>query len=133
MSPAVRADVTGAVPANPAAAAVASREARLLVALAGLFVTNALQTGSLSFTAGVMLWPVVFIMTDVVNGHFGPRGVPDMQAAFASVFGQGLWTIGGSVTAFLVGQLAMAIALIPLLYLSRRWIRAWLARPAAAA
>ena len=33
------------------------------------------------------------------------RGVPDMQAAFANVFGQGLWTIGGSLAAFLVGQL----------------------------
>jgi len=33
------------------------------------------------------------------------RGVPDMQAAFAATFGQGLWTIGGSVTAFLAGQL----------------------------
>jgi uncharacterized integral membrane protein (TIGR00697 family) len=28
-----------------------------------------------------------------------------MQAAFAAVFGQGLWTIGGSLVAFLVGQL----------------------------
>ena len=158
-------------PAGPAAAVLASREARLLIALAGLFVTNALiaefvgvkifaledtlglepfdwrlfgQSGSLSFTAGVMLWPVVFIMTDVINEHFGirgvrlvswlavgfivyaflfaylaialapaswwvtvgaERGVPDMQAAFANIFGQGLWTIGGSVTAFLVGQM----------------------------
>ena len=33
------------------------------------------------------------------------RGVADMQAAYASVFGQGLWTIGGSLVAFLVGQL----------------------------
>jgi hypothetical protein len=32
-------------------------------------------------------------------------GVPDMQAAFATTFGQGMWTIGGSVTAFLIGQL----------------------------
>jgi uncharacterized integral membrane protein (TIGR00697 family) len=265
MSRAERAGAPGAVPATPAAAAVASREARLLVALSGLFVTNALiaefvgvkifaledtlgleafdwrlfgQSGSLSFTAGVMLWPVVFIMTDVINEHFGVRGVrlvswlavffivyaflfaylaiglapagwwltvgaergiPDMQAAFAGIFGQGLWTIGGSVTAFLVGQLidvtvfqriraatgerliwlratgstavsqlvdsfivlyiafvlgpqqwpiplflavgtvnyaykmAMAIALIPLLYLGRRWIRAWLTRPAGSA
>ncbi len=88
--------------AQSAAAVVASREARLLVALTGLFVTNALiaefvgvkifaledtlglapfewrlfgQGGSLSFTAGVMLWPVVFIMTDVINEHFGVRGV----------------------------------------------------------
>ncbi len=252
----------GAAPPDAAAAIVASREARLFITLAGLFVTNAIiaefvgvkifaledtlgvapfdwrlfgQSGSLSFTAGVMLWPVVFIMTDVINEHFGvrgvrliswlavafivyaflfayvsiglapaswwvtvgaERGVPDMQAAFASIFGQGLWTIGGSVTAFLVGQLvdvaifhrirewtgerwvwlratgstavsqlvdsfivlyiafvigpqhwpiplflavgtvnycykmAMAIALIPLLYLGRRLIRAYLNAPA---
>jgi uncharacterized integral membrane protein (TIGR00697 family) len=102
------------------------------------------QQGSLSFTAGVLLWPVVFVMTDIVNEYFGPRGVrfiswlavglisyaflaaylaislapadwwvtvnagqgvPDMQAAFAGIFGQGMWTIGGSLTAFLVGQL----------------------------
>jgi uncharacterized integral membrane protein (TIGR00697 family) len=102
------------------------------------------QSGSLSFTAGVLLWPIVFVMTDVINEYFGrrgvrfisflavglicyafvfaylaislapaswwvtvnvPRGVPDMQAAYASVFGQGLWTIGGSLVAFLVGQL----------------------------
>lgn len=263
MSPAKRAVTTGADTESPAAAIVASREARLFVALTGLFVTNALiaefvgvkifaledtlgvapfdwrlfgQSGSLSFTAGVMLWPVVFIMTDVVNEHFGvrgvrliswlavafivyaflfaylaiglapagwwvsvgaDRGVPDMQEAFAGIFGQGLWTIGGSVTAFLVGQLidvtlfqriraatgerfvwlratgstavsqlfdsfivlyiafvlgpqrwpiplflavgtvnyaykmTMAIALIPLLYLGRRLIRAYLARPEA--
>jgi queuosine precursor transporter len=165
------AGLAGAGPSQPAAAVVASREARLFIALTGLFITNALiaefvgvkifaledtlgvaplgwrlfgQSGSLSFTAGVMLWPVVFIMTDVINEHFGvrgvrliswlavafivyaflfayvaiglapagwwvtvgaARGVPDMQAAFASIFGQGLWTIGGSVTAFLVGQL----------------------------
>jgi len=161
----------GAGPSGAAAAVVASREARLFITLTGLFVTNAIiaefvgvkifaledtlgvapfdwrlfgQSGSLSFTAGVMLWPVVFIMTDVINEHFGvrgvrliswlavafivyaflfayvaiglvpaqwwvtvgaERGVPDMQAAFANIFGQGLWTIGGSVTAFLVGQL----------------------------
>src|SRR5688572_6913272 len=171
MSRAECAGRAGADRRSPAGAIIASREARLFVFLAGLFVTNALiaefvgvkifaledtlgvapldwrlfgQTGSLSFTAGVMLWPVVFVMTDVINEHFGlrgvrliswlavtfilyaflfayvaialvpaawwvsvgaDRGVPDMQAAFAAVFGQGLWTIGGSVTAFLVGQL----------------------------
>ena len=150
---------------------LSSRPARLFIALAGLFITNAIiaefvgvkifaledtlgwepfdwrlfgQSGSLSFTAGVMLWPIVFILTDVINEHYGvrgvrliswlavgfisygfvfaylaiglvpaswwvtvgaDRGVPDMQAAFAGIFGQGLWTIGGSITAFLVGQL----------------------------
>lgn len=102
------------------------------------------QQGSLNFTAGVLLWPAVFILTDIVNEYFGKRvvrtlslivaalilyafafaygaialapahwwvdvgakaGVPDMQAAFANIFGQGLWTIGGSLTAFLIGQL----------------------------
>ncbi len=102
------------------------------------------RTGSLSFTAGTLLWPVVFIFTDVINEFFGRRGVrmvswiavglilygfafafiaislapagwwveaaqeqgvPDYQAAFAAIFGQGMWTIAGSVTAFLVGQL----------------------------
>jgi hypothetical protein len=100
--------------------------------------------GTLNFTAGVLLWPVVFLMTDVINEFFGRRGVrfiswlavllivyafafaftaiqlapaafwvgagssqgvADMQVAFAAIFGQGLWTIAGSVVAFLVGQL----------------------------
>jgi uncharacterized integral membrane protein (TIGR00697 family) len=102
------------------------------------------QTGSMSFTAGTLLWPVVFLMTDVVNEFYGRRGVrmisylaaglivygfvfafaaialapagwwvnaaqgqgvPDYQAAFAAVFGQGLWTIAGSLVAFMLGQL----------------------------
>src|SRR5690606_23928250 len=33
------------------------------------------------------------------------KGVPDMQAAFSNIFGQGNWIIVGSLTAFLVGQL----------------------------
>jgi queuosine precursor transporter len=32
-------------------------------------------------------------------------GVPDIQKAYALIFGQGLWTIFGSIIAFLVGQL----------------------------
>jgi queuosine precursor transporter len=102
------------------------------------------QRGSLSFTSGVLLWPFVFLMTDIINEYFGrrgvrfvswltaglivyafgaayvaidlapaafwvsvneSRGVPNMQAAFANVFGQGLWTIAGSLIAFLIGQL----------------------------
>jgi len=147
------------------------RAVRLFIALAAFFCVNAVlaefigvkifaledtlgiaplqwnlfgQTGSLSFTAGTLLWPVVFVMTDTINEFFGKRGVrfiswiavalisygfvfafaaialapaswwvgaaqaqgvPDYQAAFAAVFGQGLWTIAGSIVAFLVGQL----------------------------
>ena len=144
---------------------------RLFAILAGFFLTNAIiaefvgikilalestlgldalnwnlfgQSGSLNFTAGVLLWPFVFVMTDIINEYFGRRGVrfityltiifivyafvfafvaihivpadwwieayseqgiPDMQAAFAGIFGQGLWVIAGSLTAFLIGQL----------------------------
>ncbi len=148
-----------------------SRANRLFIVLAGFFLTNALiaefvgvkifsleatlgvapfewrllgVSGTLSFTAGVLLWPFVFVMTDVINEYFGLRGVrliswvavafityafaaaylsialapagfwveanrglgvPDIQQAYAQIFGQGLWTIGGSIVAFLVGQL----------------------------
>jgi hypothetical protein len=154
-----------------AAHPLADRATRLFIALAAFFCVNAVlaefigvkifaledtlgvspfewnlfgQAGSLSFTAGTLLWPMVFVFTDVINEFFGKRGVrmiswiavvlivygflfafaaislapagwwvdaaqaqgvPDYQKAFAAVFGQGLWTIGGSVTAFLVGQL----------------------------
>jgi hypothetical protein len=30
---------------------------------------------SFTLTAGVLLWPVVFIMTDIINEYFGPKGV----------------------------------------------------------
>lgn len=34
------------------------------------------QSGiSFSLTAGVLLWPIVFIMTDVINEYFGKKGV----------------------------------------------------------
>ena len=79
-----------------------SRAARLFVVLAAFLVCNAMiaefvgvkifaleptlglttfdwnlfgQSGSLSFTSGVLLWPFVFLMTDVINEYFGRRGV----------------------------------------------------------
>jgi uncharacterized integral membrane protein (TIGR00697 family) len=36
---------------------------------------------------------------------YASLGVPDVQNAFAQIFGQGMWTIGGSMVAFLIGQL----------------------------
>ena len=78
------------------------RATRLFIALAAFFCANAVlaefigvkifaledtlgiaplewnlfgQTGSLNFTAGTILWPIVFIMTDTVNEYFGKRGV----------------------------------------------------------
>ena len=148
------------------------KEQLLFIILAGFFVCNALvaefigvklfsvegvlglqpanftvfgEDGlSFNMTAGVLLWPVVFIMTDIINEYFGKRGVRilswmtagliafaflivylsiqlepagfwhykeletgeqfNMQTAFAQIFGQGLWIIFGSLTAFLLGQ-----------------------------
>ena len=74
----------------------------LFVLLGGFFITNALLAEfigvkifsledtvgikranlpifgskfSFHLTAGVLLWPVVFIMTDIINEYYGPRGV----------------------------------------------------------
>jgi len=99
---------------------------------------------SFSLTCGVLLWPLEFIMTDIVNEYYGPKavrqisyiavalisyaflmfylaihippadfwittktdsGVPNMQSAFNGIFGQGMWIIFGSLTAFLVSQI----------------------------
>ena len=145
-----------------------NKSTRLFVILGGIFIANALiaevigvkifsledtmgvqraninlfgSSFSFHLTAGVLLWPVVFIMTDIINEYYGPRGVKFLSYlaiglisysfiiynaaiglapseyfsvgngidkpdnAFRGIFGQGLWIIIGSVTAFLVGQL----------------------------
>lgn len=150
---------------------VTHRPSRLFIILAGFFIANALvaeligvkifalentlglkpwnfnlfgEIGALQFSAGVLLWPVVFVMTDLLNEYYGQRGVrllsyltvgliiyaflmiflaillvpagwwveqsvsqgvPDSQAAFRVTFGQGLYIIVGSVSAFLLAQL----------------------------
>ena len=151
---------------------LADKPTKLFVALTAFFVANALiaeciggklfslesvlgmeahpfsllgESGlRLTLTCGVLLWPLEFVMTDIVNEYFGPRavrrisyiavalicyaflmfyvaiqmpaessfwigsqkevGVPDMQAAFSSIFGQGMWIIAGSLIAFLFSQ-----------------------------
>jgi len=97
-----------------------------------------------NLTCGVLLWPLEFVMTDIVNEYYGPKAVrrisytavalityafimfyaaihippadfwigtkkdsniPNMQDAFNGIFGQGMWIILGSLTAFLVSQI----------------------------
>lgn len=98
-----------------------------------------------TLTCGVLLWPLEFVMTDIVNEYYGAKavrrisyiaiglityaffmfymaievpaeesfwigsqkekGIPNMQTAFSSIFGQGMWIIVGSLIAFLVSQL----------------------------
>lgn len=103
------------------------------------------QSGlAFNLTCGVLLWPLEFVITDIVNEYYGPRavrrisytavvliayaffmfylamkippadfwitsrqenGIPNMQDAFGGIFGQGMWIILGSMTAFLVSQI----------------------------
>lgn len=81
---------------------IKNKATRLFILLSGFFITNALlaelmgsklfslektfgfdpvnfsifgNAFSFNLTAGVLLWPVVFIMTDIINEYFGPKGV----------------------------------------------------------
>ncbi|WP_443938937.1 queuosine precursor transporter [Pedobacter sp. MW01-1-1] len=110
------------------------------------FDINLLGVPHLSFhmSAGVLTWPIIFIMTDIINEYFGVKQVRflsiltsiliafsffvvwgamylspsdfwvnqkvngenlNMNNAFAGIFGQGMWIIVGSITAFIIGQL----------------------------
>jgi uncharacterized integral membrane protein (TIGR00697 family) len=54
-------------------------------------------------------------------------GVPDIQKAYAQIFGQGLWTICGSIVAFLVGQLIDVVIFHRILKITGErliWLRA---------
>ena len=174
---------------------LADRPTRLFLVLGGFFVANALiaemigvklfqletllgltkadfsllgqEHLSFVLSVGVLPWPIVFIMTDVINDYYGVRGVrfltllttalitftfgvlylaihmppeqgwwlgssaaqgvPDMQAAFNSIFGQGMNIILGSLTAFLIGQLVDAFVFRRIKRMtgdSRIWLRA---------
>jgi queuosine precursor transporter len=97
---------------------------------------------SLNLSAGTLLWPVVFVMTDIINEYYGQKGVrfltklaaglilyafmmifgaiktapadfwlglytdiqPNINVAFAKVFGQGLNIIFASFVTFFVSQ-----------------------------
>ena len=59
------------------------------------------QTGALQFSAGVLLWPIVFIMTDIINEYFGKQGVRKLS----------FFTAGLIAYAFLI--IFFAIQLVP--------------------
>lgn len=118
----------------------------VFLVLAGFFITNAIVAeliggklvnffGLFTQSIGIILWPVVFILTDLINEHYGKKGVrkltfitvgliaymfilisisiniravefsPVSDEAFEQVFGQSRWIIVGSIIAFLVSQL----------------------------
>jgi len=91
--------------------------------------------GPFPMSVGVMLWPVVFLSTDLINEYFGKRGVRRLtflavgmigyafvavaltrlppaadfssidDASYDRVFRQSQWIIVGSICAFLLSQL----------------------------
>ena len=151
---------------------IKDKPARLFISITAFFVANALiaeciggkifslekvlglqpsnftlfgQSGlAFNLTCGVLLWPLEFVVTDIVNEYYGPKAVrrisytavalisyaflmfylaikippadfwigsstenriSNMNDAFASIFGQGMWIILGSLAAFLISQI----------------------------
>lgn len=123
------------------------RKDLVFIILAGFFVTNAIVAeliggklvqffGLFTQSIGIILWPVVFLLTDLINEHYGKQGVrkltyitvgliiytfafitvgikipavgfsPVSDATFDTVFGQSQWIMVGSIIAFLLSQLA---------------------------
>jgi uncharacterized integral membrane protein (TIGR00697 family) len=90
----------------------AKKRSRLLTLLTGIFLTNALLAEiigvklfsaelifgfppaqipvfpgfelSFTYTAGVVIWPVVFITSDIINEYFGPAGVKRISVLTAA-------------------------------------------------
>jgi len=149
-----------------------TKESRLLLVLGAFFVANAILSEfigvkifsveetlgikkfdinlfgvpnlSFNMSAGILTWPIIFIMTDIINEYFGVKQVRflsiltailiaftffavymamsvqssdfwvmrevdgkqiNMNLAFDAIFGQGMWIIVGSITAFLTSQM----------------------------
>lgn len=58
------------------------------------------QTMGLQYTAGVLIWPIVFILTDIINEYFGKKGVQFLTYT----------AVGISIYAFLVVNIAMQLS-----------------------
>ena len=122
-----------------------NRKDIVFIVLAGFFVTNAIVAeliggkliqffGVFTQSVGIILWPFVFLLTDLINEHFGKDGVkkltfitigliiytyifltlamnlqatsfsPVSDSSFKTVFGQSQWIII-SIIAFFCSQL----------------------------
>ena len=53
--------------------------------------------GKLDFTAGVLLWPLVFITTDIINEYFGVKGVRFLSYTAAALIAYAFLMIFGSI------------------------------------
>jgi queuosine precursor transporter len=103
---------------------IKNRPTRLFIILAGIFVTNALiaefigvkifsleatlgwkpvniplfgSNYSFNLTCGVLLWPVVFIMTDIINEYYGQKGVRFLSLMTICLIGFGFLMVFGAM------------------------------------
>lgn len=117
----------------------------VFILLGGIFITNAIvaeliggkliNIGPFILSVGILPWPIVFVVTDLINEYFGKEGVKKLtflttglilytflllffaiqipasnvsavsDHAFVEVFGQGMWIIIASIIAFVCSQL----------------------------
>ncbi len=123
-----------------------NRKDVVFLVLAGFFITNAIVAeliggklvqffGLFTQSIGIILWPVIFLLTDLINEYYGKDGVrkltyitvslisftfiilsvalsipatsfsPVSDSVFNTIFGQSQWIIVGSIIAFLLSQL----------------------------
>jgi len=100
------------------------RGTRLFLLLSGIFITSALLAEvigvkifsledtagikraninlfgspfSFHLTAGVLLWPVVFIMTDIINEYYGTRGVKFLSYLTIGLIGYAFLIFNGAI------------------------------------
>ncbi len=88
-----------------------------------------IMLGPFIMSIGIIPWPVVFLTTDLINEYYGKKGVRRLSLItagliayafvilffslkisaadeqFHAVFGQSMWIIAGSITAFLSSQM----------------------------
>jgi hypothetical protein len=101
-----------------------NKPTRLFLILAGIFITNALiaefigvkifslestfgfqpvtlrlfgGTYSFNLTCGVLLWPVVFVMTDIINEYYGMKGVRFLSWLTICLIGFGFLVVFGAI------------------------------------
>jgi len=101
-----------------------NKATRLFIILAGIFISNALLaefigvkifsleetlgwkpaniklfggTYSFNLTCGVLLWPVVFVMTDIINEYYGLKGVRFLSWLTIALIGFGFLVVFGAV------------------------------------
>src|SRR3954468_13880960 len=52
---------------------------------------------SFHLTAGVLLWPVVFIMTDIINEYYGTRGVKFLSYLAIGLISYAFFIFNGAI------------------------------------